>query len=78
MVKGELDHNRRNFLRLVLIGAGVLAVGKIFGPRLLEAFSSNEVTVKNFKDFTTEEKNKKELTVYDKTGEAIFVIDDKK
>lgn len=71
-----MDKNRRNFLKFSLLGGGALLLGKILGPELMKVFSesskSNKVT--DFNNFRIEENNK-ELVIYGKSGEAIFIID---
>lgn len=71
-----MNKNRRNLFKFLLIGSGALLLGKIFGPDLLKFFSDSK-TEKDFKGFRVIE-NKKELSIYDKTGEKIFVIDKEK
>jgi len=71
-----MNQNRRNFLMFLLIGSGALLLGKIFGPGLLK-FLSGPKTVEDFDNFQVS-KDKKELIIYDKKGEEILIIDDKK
>jgi hypothetical protein len=68
-----MDKNRRNFLKISLIGGGALFLGKIFGSDLMNLFSKSE-KVTDFNNFRIEE-NDKELVIYGKSGEAIFIID---
>jgi hypothetical protein len=68
-----MDKNRRNFLKFSLIGGGAILLGKVFGSDLLNLFSGQK-TEKTFNNFRIVENNK-ELIIYGKTGEAIFIID---
>lgn len=71
-----MNKNRRNFLKIVLIGGGVFALGKVLGP-VLSKFLNGPSVENNFQNFKTVE-NKKGLVVYDKSGEEIFTIDKEK
>ena len=72
-----MDKNRRNFIKILLIGGGTLLVGKFLGPRILDYFSAGQKVEKDFENFRVTEDNK-ELIVSDKTGEEIFIIDKEK
>ncbi|OGY44225.1 MAG: hypothetical protein A3B89_03700 [Candidatus Buchananbacteria bacterium RIFCSPHIGHO2_02_FULL_40_13] len=72
----RVNKNRRNLLKFLLIGGGALLLGKFLSPKFLEFFS-DATTENNFVGFQVVQKGK-ELTIYDRTGEAIFIIDDKK
>jgi len=69
----EVNKNRRNLLKFLLIGSGALLLGKVFGPRFLSFFSSPKVE-HGFSDFQVTE-DRKELIIYDRTGEEILIID---
>ncbi len=72
-----MNLNRRNFLKIVLIGGGALLAGKVIGPTISKwAFGGEEESSENnFSAFRTVEA-KGGLTIYDKkTGEEIFEID---
>jgi len=64
--------NRRKLLKFLLIGSGILVLGKIFGSRLFGSSGSKEEYL--FENFRVTE-DKKELIIYDKTGEKIFIIE---
>ena len=74
-----MDKNRRNFIKILLIGGGTLLVGKLFGPKILNLFSSEpEMEIgKDLNNFNITE-DKKELIISDKGGEEIFIIDKEK
>lgn len=72
-----MDKNRRNFLKIMLIGGGTLVAGKLLGPVFSKFWSGPSVET-DFSNFRTVE-NKNGLAVYDKaTGEEIFIMDDGK
>ena len=70
---GGVDKNRRNFLKLMLIGGGTLIVGKIFGP-LFSRFSDDSSAKNDSAAFRVIE-DKKNLSVYDDSGKEVFQID---
>ena len=72
----EINKKRRNLLKIVLFGGGALVATKILGPVVSRMINgpSVEHDLENFK--TVEDRNG--LTVYDKNGQEIFVMDDKK
>ena len=72
-----MNKNRRNFLKILLIGGGILLIGKFLGPRILDIFSRGPKTEKDFGNFRVSE-DKKELIISDQTGEEIFIIDKEK
>jgi hypothetical protein len=71
-----MDKNRRNFLKIMLIGGGTVVLGKVLGPVLSKLVdgASGETNFRNFKMA----ENRKGLTVYDKKGEEIFIMDNQK
>jgi hypothetical protein len=74
-----IDKNRRKFLKIILIGGGIFAVGKILGPLFSPTLNSSltketEKVINKPTSFKISEKNKT-LTIYDKTGEEVFQID---
>lgn len=74
-----MDKNRRQFLKIILIGSGVLLAEKIFDPLFSKFFGSslaknNSSGKNNFRDFRVVE-DKKSLSVYDSSGEEILQID---
>lgn len=79
-ISNVIDKNRRNFIKISLIGGGTLLVGKLLGPKVLDLFSSKsgvdiEDLRNNLNDFNINE-NKKELIISDKkSGEEILIID---
>jgi len=72
-----MNKNRRNFLKILLIGGGVLLIGKFLGPRVWDFFSRGPKTEKDFGNFRVSEDNK-ELIISDQSGEEIFIIDKEK
>ena len=73
MAKEVIDKNRRNFIKIILIGGGTLVLGKFLGPVFLR-FMNGPSTETNFESFKAVE-NKKTLTIYDKSGSEVFQID---
>ena len=69
----KLNKNRRNFLKILLIGGGTVLAGKFFGSGILDFLSGPE-TSKDFETFKVTE-DRKGLSIYDKNGEEILVID---
>ena len=69
----KINKKKRNLIKFVALGGGVLALGKIFGPKFLDFLYGPAVT-KDFKQFNVTE-NRKEFTVSTKDGEPIFVMD---
>jgi hypothetical protein len=74
-----VDKNRRNFLRIILVGGGTFIVGKILSPLFSKSFIKsldNRLTPRNtnVQAFRVIE-DKKVLSVYDDSGEEIFQID---
>ena len=74
--KEKVNQNRRNFLIFLLIGSGTLLLGRIFGPGLLKFFFPPKME-QDFNEFKVT-KDRKELIIFDKKGEEILIIDDKK
>jgi hypothetical protein len=73
-----MDKDRRNFLKISLLGGGALLLAKIFGSDFMNLFSrEKETKLTDFQGFKVSEDNK-ELVIYDKNGEAIFIIDNGK
>ena len=54
MDKKLVDKNRRNFLKILALGGGVLMLGKIFGPKILDLFYGSSIT-KDFEKFKVTE-----------------------
>lgn len=73
MTEEVIDKNRRNFIKIILVGGGTLLLGKFLGP-VFSRIVNGPSTETNFPSFKAVE-NKKTLTIYDKTGEEIFQID---
>jgi hypothetical protein len=80
-----MDTERRNFLKIILIGSGTLLAGKVMGPlfsgRLQNTFDqdassekNNLLAEKSSSSFKIVE-NEKMLSIYDISGEEIFQID---
>lgn len=76
MEKKGVDKKRRNLIKILALGGGALLFGKILGPTLSKFLDEPSVE-NNFINFRTVE-NKKGLTIYDKTGEEIFTMDNGK
>jgi len=74
--KDEMNKSRRNLLKFLLIGSGALLLGRIFGPGLLKFFFPPKME-QDFNEFKVT-KDRKELIIFDKAGEEILIIDDKK
>ncbi|MCX6751586.1 MAG: hypothetical protein NT161_02350 [Candidatus Nomurabacteria bacterium] len=72
-IEKNIDKNRRNFLKILLFGGGAIVLGKVLGPTISKLIDGPS-TETNFQNFKTVE-NKKGLTIFDKTGEEIFEID---
>jgi hypothetical protein len=68
----KLNKNRRNFLKLLFVGIGSFLLGKVFGSFFSK--SSCREFEKDFGEFRVEE-DKKELVVYDRSGEKILIVD---
>ncbi|MCK9351238.1 MAG: hypothetical protein M0P76_00465 [Candidatus Pacebacteria bacterium] len=79
-----MDKERRNFLKIILIGSGTLLAGKVLGPlfsrRLDSSFTRTDPSdninslAKSSSSFKIVE-NDKVLSIYDNAGEEIFQID---
>lgn len=71
-----MNKNRRNLLKFLFIGSGAFLLGKIFGPGFLNLFSGpgKELDLGNFRV----SEDRKELIIYDRTGEKILIIDKEK
>jgi hypothetical protein len=80
-----MDQERRKFLKIILMGSGILITGKILGP-LYSWFSDNSSAEKNIGSGTDGAKEVSEnfrvnrnnggLSIYDTSGQEIFQIDD--
>ncbi len=71
-----IDTKKRTFLKALAIGGGVLAIGKIFGPSVEDVIFGPTIT-KDFDQFSVSE-NKRELKVFSKDGEEIFIMDNER
>lgn len=65
---------RRSFLKYMLLGGGVLMIGKLFGPSLNLFAGAEEKSPLAFKNFHIIEKGK-DLQFFDKGGNEIFTLD---
>lgn len=65
---------RRSFLKYMLLGSGVLMIGKLFGPSLSLFAATGEKSPIAFKNFHIIEKGK-DLQFFDKGGNEIFTLD---
>ncbi len=74
----KIDLNRRNFLKWLALGVGAFAMfvlGKIFGPSVNLASPPQKIGDETiFKNFRLVE-NDKELKLYDRMGNEIFIIE---
>ncbi|MDO8571498.1 MAG: hypothetical protein Q7R79_02370 [bacterium] len=68
-----MDNNRRQFLRIILIGSGTLIAGKVLGP-LLSKSSGIALAKNNSSEFNVTEDNQF-LSIYDASGEEVLQID---
>ena len=74
-----MDTNRRQFLKIMLIGSGVLVVGKILSP--LFSRSSGVMVSENSAVHEEEPpafkilEDKRFLSIYDSSGEEVLQID---
>jgi len=68
-----VDKNRRQFLKIILIGSGTLIAGKILGP-LFSKSSSILPSKSNSSAFKVLEDNQF-LSIYDSSGEEVLQID---
>jgi len=74
-----VDTNRRQFLKIMLIGSGVLVIGKILGP----LFSRSSDVILSENSAVPEEEppafkaleDKRFLSIYDSSGEEVLQID---
>lgn len=74
-----MNKNRRKFLKIIFIGSGIILMEKVLGPLfstfLDDSFAKTDSLNKtSFKDFQVVE-NKKNLSVYDNSGEEVLQID---
>lgn len=78
-----MNQDRRNFLKIILIGSGAFLVQGIVGPLYSRLFgdssektdSSNEIG-NSFENFRIV-RNNDGLSIFDKAGQEIFQIDNK-
>ncbi len=68
-----MDKDRREFLKVILIGGGVFLIGKVFDP-LFSKFSTY-LSAKNSSSPFQVIEDRKRLSIYDHSGEEIFQID---
>ena len=78
VISNGINIKRRNFLKWLLFGVGAFVVfllGKIFGPSISLSSRPQKIegdtVLKNFR--ITE--NDKELTLYNRFGDEIFIIE---
>jgi hypothetical protein len=69
----EVNRDRRNLLKILLFGGGAYVATKLLGPVVTRFLDGPSVT-KDFDSFRTVE-NKRGVTIYDKQGEEIFIMD---
>ena len=76
-----MDKNRRTFLKVLFVGSGALLAEKVLGPLFPRFFSNSFAKTAStnkkigYRNFQIVE-NKRNLSVYDNSGEEIFQIDD--
>lgn len=73
-----MDENRRNFLKILLIGGGTLVVGKILSPLSSffdDSLAKNKGSTLNGPSAFKIVENKQILSIYDSSGEEVFQID---
>jgi hypothetical protein len=73
---GTLNKDRRNLLKILIFGGGAYVATKLLGPVVTRFLDGPSVT-KEFDSFRTVE-NKRGVTIFDKNGEEIFIMDNKK
>ena len=91
--EGSVDHNRRKFLTVMLVGSGGLLTAKVLGPLYSWFFSDssaeNPARAGSLKTDSLNEididsgsfrivRNNEGLSIYNATGEEIFQIDNKR
>jgi hypothetical protein len=72
----KVNKNRRNLLKIVLIGGGAVVATKILGPKVMDFFYGPPVT-KDFKNFNVTETRTK-FSISAKDGTEIFIMDNEK
>jgi hypothetical protein len=65
---------RRNFLKLLGVGAGGFVLGRLADPLIELVRGEKIISEKDFKNFKFEETNK-ELRILDQSGEEIIIVD---
>jgi hypothetical protein len=71
-----VDKNRRQFLKIALIGSGTFIAGKILGPLLSKSPNvSNTVSPRDNSSAFNVVENGQFLSVYDSSGEEVLQID---
>jgi hypothetical protein len=79
-----MDKERRNFLKIILIGSGTLLAGRVLGPLFSKCAESVPVRLTREKPAPPPQtissafkivENDKRLSIYDNHGEEIFQID---
>lgn len=76
-----MNINRRKMLKFLAIGGGIGLIAKFLGDKdffgLFSASDGKVVNKKDFDSFTIVEKQK-ELKIFSKDGDELFVIDNEK
>jgi hypothetical protein len=67
-----MNIDRRNFLKIIAVGGGLLAAGKLFD--VLASDDTKILATKEFENFEITE-SRKEISVNDKSGSTILIID---
>lgn len=68
-----VDEGRRKFLKILALGGGVFVAGKVMS-NFVEYFASDPASTLYFKNFKITE-SKREIGVYDSSGDQILIID---
>ena len=71
-----MDNKKRNFLKFLLVGGGVLVLLKVFRSGLFSLFSGPK-TASGLSGLRTRE-DRQGLAVYDQGGEKILIFDKEK
>jgi len=71
-----MNEKRRKFLKFIIVAGGVAVLAKVFGFGLWKLLFPPRIE-KDFDEFKVT-KDRKEMIIFDKKGEEILIIDDKK
>ena len=65
-----INKNRRNFIKLLIIGGGAVVLGKFFGSAVVELLNGQSKYSKSSKVA-----KRNNLPVFSKNGEEVFIVD---